>query len=161
MFEAVGHAVSRLIRIRYGSVMLPKGLRRGVWLELDHRDVARLTEAAGMVLDTAEVARTAQPTRNARSSPSRRQGQGPRPSAPRLVDGPNMPRTPGSKRRGDHRDDRPARGDDDARPVGRGARQPDPMKTSFGYIGDQARTGRGNNPNYTGPRSGKPRGRKA
>ena len=63
MFEAVGHAVSRLIRIRYGSVMLPKGLRRGVWLELDHRDVARLTEAAGMVLDTAEVARTAQPTR--------------------------------------------------------------------------------------------------
>lgn len=162
MFEAVGHAVSRLIRIRYGSVMLPKGLRRGVWLELDHRDVARLTEAAGMVLDSEEVARTAKPTRNtSRASPSRRQGQGPRPSAPRLVDGPNMPRTPGAKRRGDLRDDRPARRDDDApRSAGRGARQPDPMKTSYGYIGEQARPGRGNNPNYTGPRSGKPRGRK-
>lgn len=161
MFEAVGHAVSRLIRIRYGSVMLPKGLRRGIWLELDHRDVARLTEAAGMVLDSAEVARTAKPTRNTRSSPSRRQGQGPRPSGPRLVDGPNMPRTPGAKRRGENRDDRAPRHDDDApRPAGRGVRQPDPMKTSYGYIGEQARPGRGNNPNYAAPRSGKPRGRK-
>ncbi len=29
MFEAVGHAVSRLIRIRYGAMMLPRGLKRG------------------------------------------------------------------------------------------------------------------------------------
>jgi len=48
MFEAVGHAVSRLIRIRYGAVVLPRGLRRGVWLELDHRDIERLTTAAGI-----------------------------------------------------------------------------------------------------------------
>ncbi len=47
MFEAVGHAVSRLIRIRYGAVVLPRGLRRGVWTELDHRDIERLTMAAG------------------------------------------------------------------------------------------------------------------
>lgn len=100
MFEAVGHAVSRLIRIRYGSVMLPKGLRRGLWLELDHRDVARLTEAAGMKIEAMDTSRPRSTSRGAASSPSRRQGQGPRPSAPRLVDGPNMPRTPGAKRRG-------------------------------------------------------------
>jgi 23S rRNA pseudouridine2605 synthase len=35
MFEAVGHAVSRLIRIRYGAMLLPRGLKRGAWMELD------------------------------------------------------------------------------------------------------------------------------
>jgi 23S rRNA pseudouridine2605 synthase len=39
LFEAVGHAVSRLIRVRYGSVVLPRGLRRGVWVDLDEVDV--------------------------------------------------------------------------------------------------------------------------
>ncbi|MDP3136954.1 MAG: pseudouridine synthase, partial [Burkholderiaceae bacterium] len=34
MFEAVGHAVSRLIRIRYGAMMLPRGLKRSAWMEL-------------------------------------------------------------------------------------------------------------------------------
>jgi len=47
MIEAVGHAVSRLIRIRYGVFALPKGLKRGVWLELDERAVSALGEAAG------------------------------------------------------------------------------------------------------------------
>ncbi|MEZ5701025.1 MAG: pseudouridine synthase, partial [Burkholderiaceae bacterium] len=46
MFEAVGHAVSRLIRIRYGAMMLPRGLKRGVWVELDEQDIAKLTAAA-------------------------------------------------------------------------------------------------------------------
>lgn len=45
MFEAVGHAVSRLIRIRYGAFMLPRGLRRGAYVELDERDIAQLTRA--------------------------------------------------------------------------------------------------------------------
>jgi len=42
LFDAVGHAVSRLIRIRYGSVVLPKGLRRGVWVDLPVEDVKAL-----------------------------------------------------------------------------------------------------------------------
>src|SRR4051812_26765182 len=47
MFEAVGHAVSRLIRIRYGAMLLPRGLKRGAWMELDERDINALTHAAG------------------------------------------------------------------------------------------------------------------
>lgn len=42
LFESVGHAVSRLIRIRYGSVVLPRGLKRGVWVDLDERDLRTL-----------------------------------------------------------------------------------------------------------------------
>ena len=48
MMEAVGHAVSRLIRIRYGSVPLMRGLRRGMSLDLSDRDVQRLMQEAGM-----------------------------------------------------------------------------------------------------------------
>jgi 23S rRNA pseudouridine2605 synthase len=46
LFEAVGHAVSRLIRVRYGSVVLPRGLRRGVWVDLDEVDVWTLRRMA-------------------------------------------------------------------------------------------------------------------
>jgi len=46
LFEAVGHAVSRLIRIRYGSVVLPRGLRRGVWVDLDDFDLRNLRRLA-------------------------------------------------------------------------------------------------------------------
>lgn len=47
MMESVGHAVSRLIRIRYGAMVLPHGLRRGAWLELDEADIRSLMRAAG------------------------------------------------------------------------------------------------------------------
>jgi 23S rRNA pseudouridine2605 synthase len=46
LFEALGHAVSRLIRIRYGAMVLPRGLKRGVWMELDHADVEALMRSA-------------------------------------------------------------------------------------------------------------------
>jgi 23S rRNA pseudouridine2605 synthase len=47
MIEAVGHAVSRLIRIRYGAMMLPRGLKRGAYMELDDHDINALMRAAG------------------------------------------------------------------------------------------------------------------
>ncbi|MBI5785078.1 MAG: 23S rRNA pseudouridine(2605) synthase RluB [Rhodocyclales bacterium] len=43
MFEAVGLQVSRLMRVRYGPVQLPPGLKRGLWRELDPQNVATLT----------------------------------------------------------------------------------------------------------------------
>ena len=57
MMESVGHAVSRLIRIRYGAMVLPHGLRRGAWLELDESDIRALMRAAG----TLERSKTAAP----------------------------------------------------------------------------------------------------
>lgn len=44
MFEAVGLQVSRLMRVRYGPVQLPPGLKRGLWRELEAPDVAALTK---------------------------------------------------------------------------------------------------------------------
>jgi 23S rRNA pseudouridine2605 synthase len=48
LFEAVGLTVSRLIRIRYGSVVLPRGLRRGVWVDLAEDDVRMLRRLTGL-----------------------------------------------------------------------------------------------------------------
>jgi 23S rRNA pseudouridine2605 synthase len=47
LFDTVGLTVSRLIRIRYGSVVLPRGLKRGVWVELDDNDVRLIRQLAG------------------------------------------------------------------------------------------------------------------
>jgi 23S rRNA pseudouridine2605 synthase len=47
MFEALGMAVSRLIRIRYGCVVLPRGLRRGVWVDLPASDLQTLQSMVG------------------------------------------------------------------------------------------------------------------
>ena len=55
MMESVGHAVSRLIRIRYGAMVLPRGLRRGAWLELDESGIRALMRAAG-TLDRTKTA---------------------------------------------------------------------------------------------------------
>jgi 23S rRNA pseudouridine2605 synthase len=57
LIAAVGLAVSRLIRIRYGAVVLPRGLRRGVWVDLEERDVKALQSLLGV--------RQAQPQREA------------------------------------------------------------------------------------------------
>jgi 23S rRNA pseudouridine2605 synthase len=45
MFEAVGLQVSRLMRVRYGPVVLPASLKRGLWRELDPLEVQALTKA--------------------------------------------------------------------------------------------------------------------
>ncbi|ACB35138.1 pseudouridine synthase [Leptothrix cholodnii SP-6] len=46
LFDAVGLTVSRLIRIRYATVVLPRGLKRGVWVELDDNDVRQIRQIA-------------------------------------------------------------------------------------------------------------------
>lgn len=144
MLEAVGHAVSRLIRIRYGAMMLPRGLKRGAWLELDDSDIRALVQAAsaGRTESAPSPAgQEARPRAEARS--------GGRPGDP----GRGGPRSGGDGFRRDGAPGQPAaaRGNKprrDGMPQGQGARgkgagnadrqrsaQPDPMKTSVGYIG--------------------------
>jgi len=42
MFEAVGLTVSRLMRVRYGSVELPARLKRGMWMEMPEAEACVL-----------------------------------------------------------------------------------------------------------------------
>jgi len=51
LFEAVGVTVSRLIRTRFGEVVLPRHLRRGRWEALDASVVAGLMVQLGLVRD--------------------------------------------------------------------------------------------------------------
>ncbi|MDQ1346589.1 MAG: Pseudouridine synthase [Pseudomonadota bacterium] len=48
MFEAVGVTVSRLMRVRYGPVVLPANLRRGQCRELEEAEVQTLFKALGI-----------------------------------------------------------------------------------------------------------------
>ncbi|HMN66473.1 MAG TPA: pseudouridine synthase, partial [Burkholderiaceae bacterium] len=45
MFEAVGLTVSRLVRLRFGPLALPRGLARGRWIDLDEAEVQALAQA--------------------------------------------------------------------------------------------------------------------
>ena len=69
IFEALGRAVSRLIRIRYGAMQLPRGLRRGTHLELDHKDIAALVAASGA--DRALLRKPEAPTQHIRRQADR------------------------------------------------------------------------------------------
>ena len=115
MLEAVGHAVSRLIRIRYGAMVLPRGLKRGAWMELDEADIQALVKAAG---NASSVDRDGQAEEIKR--PVRYRGAEPRTYAKR------QPPGRGANRSGNMKSAASA--------------QPDPLKTSVGYIGADSLT---------------------
>lgn len=52
LWEAVGVQVSRLIRVRYGDIDLPKGLPRGGWAELDLAAINYLRELVELKPET-------------------------------------------------------------------------------------------------------------
>ena len=194
MFEAVGHAVSRLIRIRYGAVVLPRGLKRGAFVELDEGDIRALTGAvvraesrqsrgdpladstnAGFSRGDGGGGQQRQvPRRNERTRGAVGQPRRPETGQSAAVQEPDDSQPPfestdaasGRSRRGTNggargrgpvgnsapgarfgqaaapgrqgprgRDDRGAQNDRSA-----GGAQPDPMKTSFGYIGAETFT---------------------
>ena len=115
MLEAVGHAVSRLIRIRYGAMVLPRGLKRGAWMELDEADIQALVKAAG---NASSVDRGGQAEEIKR--PVRYRGAEPRTYAKRSPPGRGENRSGNTK--------------------SAASAQPDPLKTSVGYIGADSLT---------------------
>ena len=130
MLEAVGHAVSRLIRIRYGAMLLPRGLKRGAWMELDEGDIKALMRAADRRGESSnQAAGTLEGERTDRSQSAGKSGGGGRNK--RRGNNGSVPRGQGAgnsiSRKSQGRKDRGDRPSGDA--------QPDPMKTSFGYIG--------------------------
>ena len=121
MFEAVGHAVSRLIRIRYGAMVLPRGLKRGAWMELDAGDINSLTQKA----------------RNSASAASADAAK------PVAEEGVARERTPRPPLRGRRPAGRSTTGRGNKPNAGANAAnnaQPDPLKTNFGYIGADSYT---------------------
>ena len=56
MFEAVGLTVSRLIRVRYGDLILPSTLRRGRWVEMEALEAMSYVQSLGLRLPSSEVA---------------------------------------------------------------------------------------------------------
>ena len=51
LWEAVDVTVSRLMRVRYGSVVLPKSVRTGKSIDLEQSEVKQMMEAVGLKLD--------------------------------------------------------------------------------------------------------------
>ncbi len=173
MLEAVGHAVSRLIRIRYGAMMLPRGLKRGAWMELDAADIGSLRVASGgrPIHAGGTAGRAGDEGRPVREGANggagnrrRRRGGRAAPGAGRPADGPraNVPAAgpvaggrsnaygdagQGRNRNRNDRSDPEARADRQA-----AESQPDPMKTAFGYIGADS---------FTRQRQGQGRGQRS
>lgn len=122
MFEAVGLTVSRLIRTRYGALILPSGLKRGRWEELDEHAVRELMALSGLEKSGAQAQ-------------GKGQGRGERQGGNRNgnLAGPDKN---SDARRGQ------ARGNGRSQGSQRG-RQPDPLQTALGFpdVGRQRRSG--------------------
>jgi 23S rRNA pseudouridine2605 synthase len=131
MLESVGHAVSRLIRIRYGAMVLPRGLQRGAWMELDEGDIRALT-------------RVAQTGRSEDGSPSSGAGE-------------RMPNRRGGNSNFQKPQGRGASRKSSAGGKSGAAGQPDPMRTSLGYIGSDSLTRQRQDKARRGPGGSGPR----
>lgn len=74
LFESQGLTVSRLIRVRYGPISLPRNMRRGDLRELTAAEVAQLCSSLGLEQEPAE-ARAAVARPAGKRSPGRQRGR--------------------------------------------------------------------------------------
>jgi len=177
IFEAIGIQVSRLIRIRYGAVQLPRALSRGRFQELAPAWVEAWLHDLGVTTAQARPRTGGAPARKAggpkRGSPIR--AAGPRQPDPMVSNVDYFAQDPNAARRGGFGGNRAGgngagngpgrsggnfRGNFEARPsrAGGPARQPDPMVSTVNYFTQEpgAAPRRGKPGNSAG-RSGGPR----
>jgi len=144
LFDAVGLTVSRLIRVRYGAIVLPRGLRRGVWVELGESDVRAIKSLVGLDRqdrqDRQEQGRGAKGKQGRGGRPQDRgpqdrplQGRGPQQGAHGQQGGRGGAGPGGKPSRPPVERDRPAQGrdefdDDDLDNIGR---IPNPLEQTF------------------------------
>ena len=69
MFEAVGLTVSRLMRVRYGSVELPARLKRGMWMEMPEAEACALAGVAPPQQSREQDERAKRPVKLHRTQP--------------------------------------------------------------------------------------------
>ena len=161
MFDAIGLSVSRLIRIRFGSIQLPRGLARGRWQELSAEWVQAWLHDLGMATEEFRDrgdnhGQGHQGSRAGKSNGNRAPQNGNR--APQNgnrspQNGNRSPqngnRSPQNGNRGPHGGQPGPYGGGPARPQGPGAggaranrskgggaRQPDPMTSTVSYIAE-------------------------
>lgn len=111
MFEAVGLTVSRLIRTRYGALVLPQSLRRGRWDELEENAVRNLLRLSG--LESKNDKKTQKESKS-RSVNAKKQGL----QKSETFTVRELPMQGLRQKKGNSRN-----------------RQPDPLQTTFGYVG--------------------------
>ncbi|MDP9109884.1 MAG: pseudouridine synthase, partial [Pseudomonadota bacterium] len=147
MFEAIGLTVSRLIRTRYGALVLPPNLKRGRWEEMDEHAVRDLLAISGL-------------DKNIGKGGPKPVGRGPREDEDGGVNGNRLEREP--TQRGPNGNRAPTQepgvwqgkprgpmgrggaGSGQGKPPGAGggrpgekprSRQPDPLQTALGFPG--------------------------
>ena len=72
MFEAVGVVVSRLMRVRYGTVELPARLKRGMWMEMPEAEACQLAGLPAPVREVPKDERAKRPPKMHRTTPTTR-----------------------------------------------------------------------------------------
>jgi 23S rRNA pseudouridine2605 synthase len=68
LFDALGLKVSRLMRVRFGSLTLPRNLRRGQFVEMPPRDIRQLLGELGLEAINVEAARGERPAHHRRQA---------------------------------------------------------------------------------------------
>ncbi|MGZ8261098.1 MAG: pseudouridine synthase, partial [Caldimonas sp.] len=130
LFDAVGLTVSRLIRIRYGTVVLPHGLKRGAWVDLDDNDVRTIRRlASGNAGGERPEEQRGGDGSKRRDEPAQRNGRGPndRQRPPRRNDDVRPEPRVQAERPPEERDERDD--DDDFDP----SRIPNPLQQTFDH----------------------------